>query len=108
MTKMEMISRRAFGFDRDAVRHQLRTCGVLAAARVAQAGREHRDLQVAKLKNRFEPKVARLEERIRKITSLEQTTTEKRILNVFLVVLVSSAVFLYLFFSFGSDFGMYH
>ncbi|MDF1702668.1 MAG: hypothetical protein P1V36_16080, partial [Planctomycetota bacterium] len=35
-------------------------------ARVAPAAREHRDLQVAKLKSRFEPKVARLQERIRK------------------------------------------
>ena len=49
-----------------------------------------------------------LEERLRKITSLEQTTNEKRVLNVFLAILVTSAVFFYLFFSFGSDFGMYH
>jgi len=35
-------------------------------ARVAQLAREHRDLQVEKLKNRYEPTVARMQERVRK------------------------------------------
>ncbi len=35
-------------------------------ARVAQAAREKRDLHVEKLRNRFAPKLARLQERIRK------------------------------------------
>ena len=48
------------------------------------------------------------EERLRKITSLEQTRGEKIVLHVTLACLLSCAVFLYLFFSLGSDFGMYH
>lgn len=48
------------------------------------------------------------EARLRKITSLEQSRGEKLVLHSTLVCLLACAVFLYLFFSFGSDFGMYH